>query len=877
MRRARSASPLFALLSLVPLGALAVLAPAALGCTGTDAPTPTPAAKPVTVPATITLGGAQATVVLSTAPFRIQVKNVRGDVVLDGLDGAKDPSGDPSHPYGSLGAGHREVEITPKFVAGWDGEASTDDAWVYGSTVTAAAVEGDTAALDLLAPDGTKLHLVVEVVGADVSFDARVVSEPLATERPKNELGVAFALPADEHFYGLGERYVSVDHRGRAYYCWTEEGGIASGEAAAPGPQNPSPNGPSMTHVPVPFYLSSKGYGLWVDTTYRVNFDFGAATDKAFRLAAMSPSMRFHVFVRDDPKQILTDFTALTGRAHLSAPWVFGVRHRYDHDLVDGVDEMIQFRKKGIAMTMLDDTAHLLPNGFDPSTAGAKAQWTHDAHALGYKSICYYNAYVSTDSPPAKPLVDYGRAHDLFVRLEPAPGKAYGDEFITFMISGGGHNVLTIDFTRPEAVTWYQSLLQRGLDLGYDGWMLDFGEYLPENAKLYDGRSGWEAHNAFPLIYQKATTDYLRQVRGDDWMYFARAGWTGTQQYAPVTWSGDPAASFDDAKGLPAQVRAGINAGLSGIAFWGSDVDGYACNADPPPDRDVYYRWVEFGALSPDMHDENACAQAAPGAPPKWWIWSDAATTDVYARYAKLHTRLFPYTYAAALEATRTGVPIMRHPFLVNPELDGARASEFEYWFGPSLYVAPVVKRGATTRDAWLPPGTWFDWWTMAPLTNGVGGAKVSRDAPVDVLPMWLKSGGIVAMLDPKIDTLAPATDPSVVSLADVAGVLDVRAGIDATTQRGDAVLVDGTTLSVLMASNGAPVLPAGFTVAATDDELATCSACGKIETLASGAIRVRLTTAPTDDATVVAGPLVLKGWRFPKPTRVRWDVAVKP
>ena len=100
-------------------------------------------------------------------------------------------------------------------------------------------------------------------------------------------------------------------------------------------------------------------------------------------------------------------------------------------------------------------------------------------------------------------------------------------------------------------------------------------------------------------------------MRGDDFMFFARAGYAGTQAVAPVIWSGDPAASFDDEKGLPAQVRAGINAGLSGMPFWGSDISGYACLNDPPPDKEVYLRWAEFGALSSDMHDENACARQA--------------------------------------------------------------------------------------------------------------------------------------------------------------------------------------------------------------------------------------------------------------------------
>ncbi len=274
--------------------------------------------------------------------------------------------------------------------------------------------------------------------------------------------------------------------------------------------------------------------------------------------------------------------------------------------------------------------------------------WCQNLHALGYKSIGYYNAYVSTTNPGAAQFLAEGRAGDYFLKLDD------GTEFDTFMISGGGQYVATVDFTNSAAIPWYQSLLQRALDLGYDGWMLDFGEYVPPKAKFHDGRSGWEMHNAFPPIYEKVVFDYLRQKRGDDFMFFARAGGVGTQAVAPVVWSGDPSASFDDVKGLPANVRAGLTAGMTGIAFWGSDISGYTCLNDPPADKEVYLRWAEFGALSTDMHDENACSQAPAGAPPKWTLWSDAETTQVYGQYASLHTRLLPYTYAAALEAVQT-------------------------------------------------------------------------------------------------------------------------------------------------------------------------------------------------------------------------------
>ncbi|MEO6418510.1 MAG: TIM-barrel domain-containing protein, partial [Polyangiaceae bacterium] len=444
--------------------------------------------------------------------------------------------------------------------------------------------------------------------------------------------------------------------------------------------------------------------------------------------------------------------------------------------------------------------------------------------------------------------------------------RADGSELTVFMISAGGQTVATIDMTNPDAVKFYERLLQRALDIGYDGWMLDFGEYLPANTVMFDGRTGWEMHNIFPVIYQKATSDYLRKVRGDDFMFFARAAYTGSQAVSPVVWSGDPAASFDDSKGLPAQVRAGVNAGLSGIPFWGSDVSGYTCQNDPPADKEVFLRWAAFGALSPVMEVENACSGSMSG--PKWNVWSDAETTKIYGDYARLHTRLFPYLYAAAKEATLTGIPVMRHPFLVHPKSPEAYAVDLDYYFGSSLYVAPVVRRGATTRDVWLPPGRWVDWFSLEPLASG----KVTRTVPLDVMPLFLKSGAIVPLLDPSIQTLVrTATDPTVVTLDSVKDVLDARAAIDLAARDAAITLTDGTSLAASLGA-GALALPADLAVAATDAELSTCAACGKIDTLPSGVQRVRVSTsAPT----IAVGGLTLS--RPVGTQKIRWDVAVLP
>ncbi len=879
--------------ALAPLGVFVLLASSQPSCGSDSNPSPLKAGTPprtrLPTRPPITLGVGEARVQIDLDVFALHVKNARDEVVLDTLLDEKtaalsDP--DATHAYGALGATHRETLFNSAIIEGWDHTSATDSPWHHALAVEAVTEATSLhASLVLFDPTDDKPSYLVEIgiEGAAVRIDAHVEGAHAGPDEPINEMGISFALPDDEHFFGLGERFGTVDHRGQHYECWTEEGGVGGGEGHEPGHDNPGPNGIGMTHVPIPFYISSKGYGLWQETSYRTGFVFGASGAKASRIYAEEPALHLRVLVHDDPKQTLGHFTALTGRAHLPAPWVFGPRRRVDHGAIlpkdEGTEEDLSLRRHHVPTTGLDDATHFLPTNSSAERQAFLADWTDRVHKAGFKAIGYFNTYVSLTDPKAKPLVDYGRMHDLFVQLDPkATEGGVGGEFDTFMVSAGGQTVATIDLTKPDAVEWFQSLQGQALALGYDGWMLDFGEYLPQQAKMYDGRTGWEMHNAFPVVYQHASYDYLRKVRGDDFMFFARSGYTGTQATVPIVWSGDPTSSFDEARGLPANVRAGINAGISGIPFWGSDISGYTCFVDVA-DKEVYLRWAEFGALSSDMHDENACAQKAASAPAKWTLWSDAETTDVYARYALLHTRLNPYIVATGKEAEELGLPVIRHPMLMHPKEPGALASTVDYWFGPSLYVTPVVHRGDRTRKAWLPPGTWFDFWTGAAIKGGV---EVTGDAPLDVIPIYLRSGGIVAMLDPSVETLAHDESDAVVSAEDVAGILDVRAAIDlsadesGTAGTGTARLVDGTNFYVQLKS-GAVALPAGFTLAPDEATLATCTNCGRIDDLPGGVKRVRLTTGKVTSTTLNAGQLLLRAERAPTTTRFRWDVAVLP
>src|SRR5262249_25185731 len=375
------------------------------------------------------------------------------------------------------------------------------------------------------------------------------------------------------------------------------------------------------------------------------------------------------------------------------------------------------------------------------------------------------------------------------------------------------------DVTRPDAVASFTSQFQRALDLGYSGWMYDFGEYVQPDVVAANGMTGEEFHNLFPVIYDQVGHDALEAGphRGD-WHFFARSGYTGASQYVPVVWSGDPDASFDDALGLPAMLRAQMNMGVSGVPHWGSDIGGYKCSGGghASADGELLARWIEFGALGSDMHDEDACAAASdPGQ--KATIWSSPDAQSAWMRYARLHTRLFPYLYTLAQEAHQTGAPTVRPLFMEYPER-ALLAIEDEHLLGPALLAAPVVQRGARSRSVTLPAGQWLDW-NAGTVVSGT----VSADAPLDVLPLYLREGYLIPLLDPTIDTLDDgATDLSVVGPAKVADGYDV-VGLVGAWRGASLTLYDGTKLELSWQGGfAAPSLP----LAATEMELSTCAAC---------------------------------------------------
>jgi sulfoquinovosidase len=795
---------------------------------------------------------------VTRSPYGYTVSDNTGKKVLSTAGNGK---GDG---YGAVGWTTGRTDWMSIATAGYYEFDTYFDKWRDGHEVT--AVHLTTAdRLEVVLSDGT--HVVHQLRNSTLRVEAsRDGDAPRAWS-------AAFAAPADEGYLGLGERYDHTNQRGHSLYNWPEEGGLSQGEKAPASPTNPYPNGEGMTYYPVPFLISTEGYGFWLDTTWRSQFDLtsddgttpATPIDRSDRWRAwhIGPSLAYEVYVpipgdaRTWPIQIIDLFTAVTGRPMLPPSWSFGPRRRIGSDsVVNGESEIQLMRDQKLAISQVDDNQHFLPDENVPPDA-ALTPWIQQLQQLGYQPICYFNPYFSSDPMDAiAPDVTTALANNWFLR------NADGTPSLVWLISGHSVNVYTADVTSADANKFFTDHFTHALDLGYRGWMYDFGEYVQPGVLATNGMTGEELHDKFPPLYDQAAHDALEAgPYAGQWFFFARSGYTGSQQFTPMVWSGDPDASFSDAEGLPAQVRAGINLSLAGVAHWGSDIGGFKCIADgsEAANGELLARWIEFGAMCSNMHDENACSG---GSGPKATLWTSDDARAAWNIYAKLHTRMFPYFDALSQLAHANGTPLIRHLFLQEPDPRFASVDD-AFMFGPTLLVAPVVKRGATTKDVLLPDGNWLYWQPDSPATAQVVSGQQTLDAPLGRLPLLFADGQLLPLLDPSIDTLVDGTHPGVIGPADVAGVYDVIGFVGAQKGAGDFTLADGTTLH---AGWSGSFDGSALSAAADESALAGCEGCFFDDDLGNGLHRVRVSAT----GNLTAGGLTLAASTA---RRVRWDL----
>ena len=696
---------------------------------------------------------------VSLDPFAFEIANADGTPIMapppgsgERLRSDPDPDSDPA----AAPAHSEDPALAP--ASRYLGLTYGVDGMLVGSYVSSGRAPRWYAvtAVERWERDGATLRLeggTNDVVGrtARVSFeflDDATVRLRLTLDRDVGvvEMGLAAAATADEGFFGLGERFTRANHRGHEVLNWAEDSCF-----------DPRP-GHDWTYWPVPFFLSNRGYGVFLDTTRRAVFRLASDRPDAWQASVDGTELDAVVFAGPDPLAVVQRFTALTGRPPLPAPWAFGVWKTTlsGEAAVRAEAQRLRDEELGVSVVWVYDYLDLdnnsgwnsamgYPEGEYPDLPGL----VDELHDGGFKVLAYVNQYFIV----GRPRTDEGIAKGYFVkRPDGAPYLVPGpDPNPEVGIRYG--SIALYDPTHPEGRPWWQAMLRRLLlETSFDGWMHDFGEYTPRDAVFADGRSGEEIRNLYPTLYHQTAAEACRDAK-PDFAFFVRSGYTGANAWAPLAWPGDQHTDWSTDRGLPSIVPAALSVGICGANAWGPDIGGFFDaydGSDIARSEELWIRWCQFGALTPVMRDHlGPKRMTTPGAVD---LWSSAETIDTWRRYARLHNALVPYLYAYSAIAHQTGIPTMRHMVLRYPDQPEALCQDHQYLLGDELLVAPVVEPGVTTRRVWFPPGQWIDFWSDA-VHTGPGYAEVP--APIEQIPLFVRGGAILPLLATPVVTLA--------------------------------------------------------------------------------------------------------------------------
>lgn len=490
-----------------------------------------------------------------------------------------------------------------------------------------------------------------------------------------HSIHAAFTLSPGERIFGCGESFTGFDKRGQKINLWTTD---------ANGVQN------QTMYKPIPFFMNSAGYGMFLHTSAPVTCDFGHTFNGTNALMCGDDELDLFVFL-GSPEEILAEYTRLTGRSPVPPLWSFGLwMSRCTYLSEEQVREVAaKLRSNKIPC----DVLHL-------DTGWFETDWR-----------CDYKFSKNRFHQPEKLIGDLGK--DGFkVSLWQLPYFVPKNDLFPEIVSKGlavrdpKGNLPTedavLDYSNPATVDWIREQIGGLLKTGVGAIKVDFGEAAPLNGIYASGRTGFYEHNLYPLRYNKAMADITRETTGEN-IIWARSTWAGSQRY-PLHWGGDAEATDN---GMSAELRGGLSFGLSGFSFWSHDAGGFVGKAS----EDLYLRWLAFSVFT----SHSRCHGLAPKEP---WNYSPEFMEE-FRNVVETRYRLMPYLWAQAHDSSARGLPMLRSLFLEFPQDPGSWRVDDEYLLGSSLLVAPLMEEGSGKRDVYLPPGRWTDYQTGTVYQGG--------------------------------------------------------------------------------------------------------------------------------------------------------------
>jgi len=522
-----------------------------------------------------------------------------------------------------------------------------------------------------------------------------------------------FTTEPDEHFYGFGEKFTDFDKRGQRLAMWQYDAFGVHSERA---------------YKNVPFFISTRGYGILVDSIHATRFDMAASNHSITTIIVPDTALDYYVITGPDLKSIITRYAHLTSLPILPPKWAFGLwmSSGFKRDSVDEVLARAQkLREHRIPCDVLHLDTYWQRFGRWSEMIWDKEMFPDPENMLeqlddqGFKVCLWLNPYLGTESE----------------RFTEASQKGYllktpdGTPWVGDLWSESHPPVGIIDMTNPDAVAWFKELLRPHLRIGVDVFKTDFGEGVPPEVVAHNGMTGEELHNLYPLLYNDAVAEVTAEETGRAGFVWGRSTYTGGQRHA-AQWGGDPDCSYP---AMASTLRGGLSIGMCGHAFWSHDIGGF--HSQPTPE--LYVRWAQFGLFSPLSRAHGRSTRLP-------WDYGEEAER-IFRDYVQLRYRLMPYIYTYAKVAADTSLPIMRPMVLEFPDDPNTYTMDLQYMFGAELLVAPIYNTEGR-RPVYFPEGTWIDYWSH----EIIEGPQIRFvEVPLDVLPLYVRANALIPTIEP--------------------------------------------------------------------------------------------------------------------------------
>lgn len=529
-----------------------------------------------------------------------------------------------------------------------------------------------TGNLSVVVPVAGQWNFIFERDGKRLTAsESRAVG--LFTQNGTTYLREQLSLQPGETVYGLGERFGPFVKNGQVVDIWNEDGGTNS----------------ELAYKNVPFYLTSRGYGVLVNHPENVSYEIESHWVGRVQFSVEGHSLDYYVFGGPTMKDALEQYTALSGRPALLPDWSFGLwlstSFQTDYDEKAILANIERMEAVGIPISVfhfdcfwmkeLTWTSLLWDERNFPDPAGMLRR----IQEKGVKVCLWINPYIAE----ASPLFAEGAANGYL--LQTPEGDVY-------QVDDWQPGIGFVDFTNPAARKWYAGKLKALLDMGVDTFKTDFGERIPTQARYFDGSDPKRMHNYYTYLYNQTVFELLREVKGEGQaVVFARSATCGNQKY-PLHWGGDNSSTYTS---MAETLRGGLSLGLCGFGYWSHDISGFIGTATP----DLYKRWVAFGLLSSHSRLHGEATARMP------WLF-DEESVDVLRFFNRLKTHLMPYLLDAAKEAHERGLPMLRAMVLEYPDDLTCRYLDMQYMLGPALLVAPIFDSEGEV-SYYLPEGQW--------------------------------------------------------------------------------------------------------------------------------------------------------------------------